>query len=81
MYNGYYMHMTGGAWAAMIIIAVVVVVILVGLLVALVLPGRKETPTKQASAKELLDRHLAKGEVTVEEYERLRDALADENKG
>ena len=39
--------------------------------VLMVLDGGREVP----SAREVLDRRLAEGDITVEEHERLRDAL------
>ena len=37
--------------------------------------GSTTTATKDASAREILDQRLAKGELTIEQYQQLRDTL------
>lgn len=37
--------------------------------------GSATTGIKDASAREILDQRLAKGELTIEQYQQLRDAL------
>lgn len=66
----YYNHMDWG-WAALMTLGWIA---LVGIFVALVVLAMRERRT--ASARDVLDRRLAAGEIDVEEYERLRKAMA-----
>lgn len=66
------MHdMASGWWVLMALGWLAVVALAVWAVVSLGRNGRRETP----SAREVLDRRLAEGDITVEEYERLRDAM------
>lgn len=67
----YYDHMSWG-WAVLMTIGWV---ILVGLFVALIVGALRDRSAKQ-SARELLDRRLAAGEIDLDEYERLRSAMS-----
>ncbi|HUY60127.1 MAG TPA: hypothetical protein VMV16_10510 [Solirubrobacteraceae bacterium] len=73
-------HMGAGGWVFMALIAVV----LLGLLAAFVIwlmqdqrrrPHRDHHPVG-GSAGEILDRRLATGEISVQEYERVKASLA-----
>lgn len=73
-------HMSTGGW----IFSVLATLIFIALIVALIAwflsatsredSGRDDTGG--GSAQEILDRRLASGELTVEQYEQLRDTLA-----
>jgi len=78
MYYGHHDHM-GGAWWAISIIVVVLAVALVVVLWRLRSeggaapdPGKGHDPR---SAREILDRRLATGEIDEEQYRGLRSAL------
>lgn len=65
MSAGWWVLMTLG-WLALVALAVWAVVSL--------LRGTGARPA-QPNAREVLDRRLAEGEISIEEFERLRDAL------
>ena len=79
-------RMGAGAWVLMVLVGVV----LVGLLVAFIVwvvrdQGRRSryeahietrSTSVAGSASEILDRRLATGEISIEEYERVKDTLA-----
>ena len=68
----WHMHdMASGWWVLMALGWLAVIALAVWAVVSLGRDGRRETP----SAREVLDRRLAEGDITVEEYERLRDAM------
>jgi len=77
MMDGY--GMGAGGWILMILTWAAILAI-VGLLIVRLFPSRDdERPTGAGPARtpqELLDERLARGEIDVEEYERLRDALS-----
>jgi uncharacterized membrane protein len=71
-------HMGTGGW----IFSILGTLIIIGLIVALIvwaasLRGDRSGSTTAAdgSAREILDRRLASGELTAEQYEQLREAL------
>jgi uncharacterized membrane protein len=70
-------HMSTGGW----IISILGILILVGLLVAVTvlvvsaLDGRPGGSRGQESAREILDRRLACGELTIEQYDEVRAAV------
>jgi uncharacterized membrane protein len=73
-------HMTTWDWA----FSVFGTLILVGLIVVAIVsfvsaPGNRDgsRAVSAASAREILDRRLASGELTVEQYEQLRTTLND----
>jgi|SRR5579871_4575154 len=73
-------HMGAGDWIFSILGTLIILALIVGLIVWLVSPGsRSETgPTaSRESAGEILDRRLASGELTVDQYRQLRAALDD----
>lgn len=77
MYWGH--HMTTGGW----IFSVVATLIVIGLVVAAIVRltsapgGRGGAAAAPLSAREILDRRLASGELSVEQYEQRRAALLD----
>ena len=74
MYWGH--HMTTGGW----ILSVVATLIVIGLVVAAIVrltSARGDAAAASLSAREILDRRLAGGELSVEQYEQLRAALLD----
>jgi uncharacterized membrane protein len=83
-YNGN--HMGAGGWVFMAIIMVVLLGLLVAFIVWLVGDQRRRPHHEGAmtgrpapvtgSASEILDRRLATGEISIEEYERLKASLA-----
>ena len=85
MYDGN--HMGAGGWVVMAILMVVLLGLLVAFIVWLVgdqrrRPHHEGAMTARAaapvtgSASEILDRRLATGEISIEEYERLKASLA-----
>ena len=63
------MMVFGGLFWLVVVVAVVILVVRYA-------GDRQATsPVQDASARELLDRRLARGEIDVEEYERRRDAM------
>jgi uncharacterized membrane protein len=68
-------HMGGGGWAASIIVTVILVGLVVAAIVWLV-SRRSGSPSASAGgACEILDRRLASGEITSEQYKELRETL------
>ncbi len=75
-------HMDGGGWVAPVILVLVLVVLAAVLVVWLVRNPRAHAgPSLHrdagGSARELLDRRLVSGEISEEDYRRLRAALSD----
>jgi putative membrane protein len=74
-------HMSTGAWVFSILGILILVALVVGVTIVLVsaLNNRGAHASGSAeSAREILDRRLANGELTVEQYDRLRTALGDQ---
>jgi uncharacterized membrane protein len=67
----YYDHM-GWGWGVLSTLAFLLLLALV-VGVALSALRKRDGPT----SREILDRRLASGEITVEEYERAREAMSD----
>jgi putative membrane protein len=68
----FYMHdMGGGWWPLMMLGWGVFWVAVIWLIVTQVRSG----PAHEPSPREILDRRLARGEISPDEYERLRDTL------
>lgn len=82
MMDGY--GMGAGGWTFMIILWIVLVAV-IGLAIARLFPSRGGAATDERpqapSAERLLDERLARGEIDVETYERLRSALAGRAEG
>jgi uncharacterized membrane protein len=79
----------GGAWGLMMIVPIAVVVLIIIVLVialtdrpgvptypAVYSPPYASAPPWSGDARSVLDRRLAAGEVTVEEYNRIKDELS-----
>lgn len=72
-------HMTTGGWIMMILWTVIVFALIAAAIYWLATSyraGSATAATKDASAREILDQRLAKGELTIEQYQQLRDTLA-----
>jgi len=78
----------GGAWGLMMIVPIAVVVLIIIVLVMVLtdrpavqtysstcFPPYAPSPPWSGDARSVLDRRLAAGEVTVEEYNRIKDEL------
>jgi uncharacterized membrane protein len=76
-------HMTTGGWVISILWTVIIFALIAGAVAWLVAelsnrnPRRTDT-SPEGSAREILDRRLAKGELTVEEHKELREAIGGE---
>jgi uncharacterized membrane protein len=73
-------HMGAGTWVFMALIMLVLLGLLVAFVVWLVHDQRRRPHRDHymtgGSASEILDRRLATGEISVQEYERLKASLA-----
>lgn len=67
-------HMSTGGWIFSIL-ATLVFLALIGALIIWLLSATTSASGPRESAAEILDRRLASGELTVEQYAQLRDAL------
>ena len=72
----YYDHM-GWGWGVLMTLGWI---ILLGLFAALVVAAVRDRNSKR-SAREVLDERLASGEITVDEYQRLRSAMSTRPSG
>ena len=73
-------HMSAGGWILSVLWTLIIVVLIVAGIVWLVSArsSRGSGPQAQeASAREILDRRLASGELTIEQYRHLRETLDD----
>ena len=73
--------MDTGGWVFMALIGVVLLGLLVAFIVWLMQDQRRHRPHRDhyvtgGSASEILDRRLAAGEISIQEYERLKASLA-----
>jgi uncharacterized membrane protein len=74
-------HMNGGGWVLSILVTLIIVALIV---TSLVWFGRnrahnprpRDIGANSGSARELLDRRFASGEITPEEYQRVRETLS-----
>jgi putative membrane protein len=76
-------HMTTGGWVISILWTVIIFALISGAVAWLVaeLSGRNAgtaDPSPEGSARAILDRRLAKGELTIEQYRELRDTIGGE---
>jgi putative membrane protein len=71
-------HMTTGAWILSILGIAILVALAVGMIVVLVSAMTRPGSSRgsEHAAGEILDLRLARGELTITEYNELRDALA-----
>lgn len=85
----YWDHMTGWGWAMMILWSLIWIALL-GVLISAVVnwsrgSGESSQPSGQQdrppSARELLDQRLARGDVTIEEYQARKAALHEGSAG
>jgi uncharacterized membrane protein len=68
-------HMGGGGWAISIIVTVILVGLTGAAVVWLASRRRGSPPASAGAAGEILDRRLASGEITSEQYQELRETL------
>jgi uncharacterized membrane protein len=76
-------HMGAGDWLGSILITLLVVALIVWvvrMVASASSTGQRQTPSEPAqppepSARELLDRRLANGEITTEQYQQMRELL------
>jgi uncharacterized membrane protein len=74
-------HMTTAGWIIAILWTVIILVLIAGAIAwfTSTLTSRVSSPADgaedEAPAREILDRRLAKGELTVEQYNQLREAI------
>jgi uncharacterized membrane protein len=73
-------HMGTGDWIFSILGTLIILGLIVGLIVWIVSPNSRSDSGSDAtgeSAREILDRRLANGELTTKDYKQLREALND----
>jgi uncharacterized membrane protein len=73
-------HMGTGDWIFSILGTLIIIGLIVGLIVWIVSPNSRSQSspdTTGESAREILDRRLANGEITAQDYKQLREALND----
>jgi len=73
-------HMGTGDWIFSILGTLIILGLIVGLIVWIVSPNSRSQNSPDAtgaSAREILDRRFASGELTAQDYEQLREALND----
>jgi len=74
-------HMSTGGWIISILWTVIIFALIAGAIAWLVaeLGGRNSSSTdlssQEGSAREILDRRLAKGEIDLEQHRQLREAI------
>lgn len=74
-FNG---HLSTGGWIFSVLGMLILLVLVVGLLVVLASGFRKrrsEEPPDSESPQQILDRRLASGELTPDQYQRLRETI------
>jgi hypothetical protein len=72
-------HMTAGGWIFSILGMLIIFVLVLAAVVWLVRDSNKDggrVDASSTSARDILDRRLASGEIDVERYEQLRQTLA-----
>jgi putative membrane protein len=74
-------HMSTGGWIFSILGTLIILALIVGLIGWAVATasdrGGRGAPPSRASARDILDRRLASGELTAEQYEQLRETLGN----
>ena len=73
-------HMGTGDWIFSILGTLIILGLIVGLIIWTVSPNSRSQSSPDAtgeSAREILDRRLANGELTAQDYKQLREALND----
>jgi uncharacterized membrane protein len=76
-------HMTTAGWVVAILWTVIILALIAGAIAWLVSALRSDGAgapgaTSEASAREILDRRLAKGEISLDQYKELREAIGAE---
>jgi uncharacterized membrane protein len=76
-------HMTAAGWVIAILWTVIILALIAGAVYWLVSELSRRSAgapgvTSEESAREILDRRLAKGELTLEQYRELRDEIGGE---
>jgi putative membrane protein len=76
-------HMDAGGWFLSVLVTVLVVALIVAGIVWLLRTQSPSAPrpeaAEHASARDVLDRRLASGQIDEDEYRRLRSALTDDS--
>jgi putative membrane protein len=76
-------HMSAAGWILSVLWTLIIIALVVAAIVWLIsaLGSRENRSTTseadEPSAREILDRRLASGELTVEQYEQLREKIGD----
>jgi putative membrane protein len=74
-------HMTTAGWIIAVLWTVIIFVLIAGGIYWFVsalsgrTSGEQPQPAGEGSAREILDKRLARGELTIEQYKQLRDTL------
>ena len=76
-------HMTTAGWIIAVLWTVIILALIAGAVYWLVSELSRRNPSdssgaREGSAREILDRRLAKGELTVEQYKELRATIDGE---
>ena len=74
-------HMGTGGWIFSILATVIFVALIVALIVWMVSPNSRSDGASDVtgeSPRDILDRRLASGEITIEQYQQLRETLNGE---
>lgn len=74
-------HMSTAGWILSVLWTLIIIALVIAGIVWLVSTLSKREargPAPGGSAREILDRRLASGELTIEQYQRLHDTLAGE---
>jgi uncharacterized membrane protein len=77
---GFGNHMSTGGWAVSIVAMLIILGLIVAMVIWLVSERRDRGGSDSAAgetAREILDRRLAGGELTAEQYQQLRETLSD----
>jgi uncharacterized membrane protein len=77
-------HMSTAGWILSVLWTLIIVALVIAGIVWLVstLSNREVRGTQSStSVREILDRRLASGEITVEQYQQLRETLSGEHEG
>jgi putative membrane protein len=76
-------HMSAGGWILSVLWTLIIIALVVAGVVWLISAASNREPQQPASnaragsAREILDRRLANGELTVEQYKQLRETISD----
>lgn len=70
-------HMSAGGWAFSILGTLIVLALIAGVIVWLVTELRRRSADASAPPLAILDRRLASGELTIDQYQQMREAIND----